>query len=193
MITYNSKEESAMNLIYLYFISIGLAMDTFSISLTKGFLIEKLEFRDIFKTVFVLGLFQVLMSFIGFKIGKNYLDKTDKFSHFIIFSVLLFLGGKMIYDAWKESKNREELKVRSKFNLLLLGLATSIDDIVVGSSFSFVSNLDIFFVIMTIGVVTSIASLMGIYLGYKTSARTSYKNNFIGGCILIFISLRILF
>jgi putative Mn2+ efflux pump MntP len=181
-----------MNFIYLSFISVGLAMDTFSISLTKGFIIEKLELKDVFKTVAVLGLFQVLMSLIGFKVGRFVLSEVNSFSNFIIFSILFFLGGKMIFDAWKECKSVEALKIKPKFNIILISLATSIDALLVGSSFSLISNFDIIFFMGIVGIITSIASLIGIYLGYKTSSCMNYQSDFIGGCILVFISFKIL-
>ncbi|WP_319371905.1 manganese efflux pump [uncultured Ilyobacter sp.] len=182
-----------MNFIYLSLISVGLAMDTFSISLTKGLIIEKWESKDVFKTIIILGSFQVLMSLIGFKAGRLFFSQVNNFSNFIVFSVLLFLGWKMILDAWKEFKNKKKSETEPKFNLIFTGLATSIDTLVVGSSFSLMENFNIFSFLGMVGTITSIASLVGIYLGYKTSSYVNYQSNFIGGCILVFISLKILF
>lgn len=181
-----------MNFIYMSMISLGLAVDAFSVSLSKGFISEKLESKDVLKTVVVLGLFQILMSFIGFKVGKFFLSEMNILSNFIIFTVLLFLGGKMVLDAWKESKNMKELKIKPKFNLFLISLATSIDALVVGSSFSMISGFDIVFFMGIVGIITSAVSLTGIYLGHRTSSYMNYQSNFIGGCILVFISFKIL-
>jgi putative Mn2+ efflux pump MntP len=44
-----------------------------------------------------------------------------------------------------------------------------------------------------IGIFTSLASLLGIYLGHKTNYFVNYPVNLAGGFILIFIGVRSLF
>lgn len=187
------KEEGLTKLIYLPFIFISLTLDVFTASLTKGFTIEKLKFTDIFKTITVFGVFQVLMFFIGFKSRVLFLGKTSAFIHFSLFFILVFLGGKMVFESYKEYKNKKTLETKSEFNLILLSLATSIDALVIGASVSLKLSVEIFVITAMIGVFTSMASLLGIYLGYKTTYFANYPMNFAGGFILIFIGVKSLF
>lgn len=182
-----------MNFTHLYFISICLAADTFAASLAKGFIIEELKFRKVFKIIFIFAASQTMMSFLGFKIGKLFIDQISKFSHLIIFLILIFTGSKMIFDAWREYKNRNYVKFKLNSNLLILGLATGIDSLIIGTSFSSILNINITFFIIFTAVITSIASFSGIFLGYKSSSFMSHYTNFIGGSILIFMGFKNLF
>jgi putative Mn2+ efflux pump MntP len=182
-----------MNLICLLFILVSLTLDVFTVSLTKGLTIDKLKFTDIFKTITVFGFFQVLMFLIGFKSRILFVRKMNVFSHVLLFLVLVFLGGEMIFRAYKEYKNKEVLVNKSEFNLVLLSLATSIDGLIVGASVSVKSNFEIFIITVAIGLLTSTASLTGIYLGYKTTFFVDYPTKFTGGFILILIGVKSLF
>ncbi|WP_321329775.1 manganese efflux pump [uncultured Ilyobacter sp.] len=182
-----------MKLIYLPFIFISLTLDVFTASLTKGFTIEKLKFTDIFKTITVFGVFQIIMFIIGFKARLLFVGKTSVFIHFMFFFILVFLGVRMIFESYRDYKNKETLETKSEFNLILLSFATSIDALIIGASVSLKLNFEIFIITAMIGIITSLASLLGIYLGHKTNYFVNYPVNLAGGFILIFIGVRSLF
>jgi putative Mn2+ efflux pump MntP len=182
-----------MNFTHLYFVSICLAADAFAVSLAKGFTIEEIKFNNVFTTVFTFGASQILMSLLGLKIGKTFTNQANSFSHLIIFSILIFTGSKMIFDAWKEYENKDIVKIELKSNFFVLSLATGIDSLIISSSFSSLLNLNITFFIVSTGLTTSLVSLIGIFLGYRSSSFMSHYTNFIGGCILILIGFKSLF
>jgi|GEM_PF-3309157 len=182
-----------MNFTHLTFISICLASDAFAVSLAKGFIIEKLKFTEVFKISFIFAMSQTMMSFLGFKLGKLFIDQISGFSHIIIFLILIFTGSKMIFDAWREHQNRDAARFKLNSNLFILSLATGIDSLIIGTSFSSILSSNITFFIFFTAVITSIASLAGIFLGYKSSSFMSHYTNFIGGSVLILIGFKSLF
>ena len=79
----------------------------------------------------------------------------------------------------------------SLVDLLLQGIATSIDALSVGFA---ISNYDFrfaFYEAAVIAVVTYIISYIGIKIGQKFGTEFSNKASLIGGFILVFIGIRI--
>jgi putative Mn2+ efflux pump MntP len=72
-----------------------------------------------------------------------------------------------------------------------LSVATSIDALVVGFSFGFLDT-PVLFPITIIGVVTFIASMLGMLFGKNIPAKRSRQAMVLGGIILIFIGVKIL-
>ena len=179
-----------MDVLSLVLISIGLAMDAFAVSLTEGLAMKKLKKRNIFKIAFIFGGFQALMPYIGWRIGGIFSEKISQYDYIITTILLLFVGGKMIYDGWKEQECEVEGKCDMASNLLILGFATSIDALAVGFSFSLVPNLNIYYSIEIIGIITFVIASLGVYLGHRIGHLISYKTEYLGGGILVLMGLK---
>ncbi|MGL5971155.1 MAG: manganese efflux pump MntP family protein [Cetobacterium sp.] len=179
-----------MDTLSLVLISIGLAMDAFAVSLTEGLAMKRLKKRNIFKIALIFGGFQALMPYIGWKVGAIFANKISKYDYIITTILLLFVGGKMIYDGWQEQECETEGKCSVMSNLLLLGFATSIDALAIGFSFSLVKNLDILYSIEIIGAITFLIVSIGVYLGHKVGHLISYKTEYLGGGILVLMGIK---
>lgn len=179
-----------MDILSLVLISIGLAMDAFAVSLTEGLAMKKLRKRNIFKIALVFGGFQALMPYIGWKIGGIFAEKISQYDYIITTILLLFVGGKMIFDGWKEQECEKEGKCEMFSNLLLLGFATSIDALAIGFSFSLILNLNIFYSIKIIGIITFLIASLGVYIGHKVGSLISYKTEYLGGGILVLMGFK---
>ncbi|MEG0517226.1 MAG: manganese efflux pump MntP family protein, partial [Cetobacterium sp.] len=164
-----------MDTISLILISVGLAMDAFAVSLTEGLAIKKLRKRNILKIALVFGGFQALMPYIGWRVGEVFADKISRYDYIITTVLLLLIGGKMIYDGWKEEECEVEGKCDMNSNLFILGFATSIDALAIGFSFSLIPNIDIYYSIEMIGLITFLIASIGVYLGHKMGHLISYK------------------
>lgn len=194
-----------MSFISIILISIGLAMDAFAVSITEGLTIKILKKRHIFKVAIIFGLFQAIMPFIGYEIGYFFKEYTKNYENIIAFFLLFFVGLKMIYDGYKEKEIEEEILTSdqennfenstniSKSNLYILGLATSIDALVVGFTFTLYSFKNLIINISIIGFITFIISSLGVYSGYKIGNLIDYKTEYIGGTVIILIALKNLF
>jgi putative Mn2+ efflux pump MntP len=112
------------------------------------------------------------------------------FDHWIAFVLLAFIGSKMI----KESLEAHEDGGNSDFSfgaMLPLAVATSIDALVVGLTFSLL-EVNIVPAVSFIGIITFTLSALGVKIGHVFGGKFQSKAEFAGGLILIFIGLKIL-
>jgi putative Mn2+ efflux pump MntP len=172
------------------FIALGLAMDSFSVSITRG--LNNTQTRmliEALKVAFFFGLFQGIMPVMGWLAGVSFIDFISGFDHWIVFGLLTFIGLRMIY----ESTTAESKKIvsSSKFPvLIMLSIATSIDALAVGLSLSFL-EVSIITPAIIIGIITFSLSFLGVYIGRRFGGFFE-KIGILGGIILIGIGIKIL-
>ena len=80
----------------LTIISIGLAIDCFTVSLCIGSTPRPLSFRSVFRPSFHFGLFQGGMALLGWLFGTSLAQFVANIDHWVAFLLLLLVGGKMI-------------------------------------------------------------------------------------------------
>jgi len=179
-----------MDLLTIFLIAVGLAMDAFAVSIAKGMTISRQRRKFALLLGGFFGGFQMLMPAIGWLVGLSFKDIIMGVDHWIAFGLLAFIGGKMIYDSTrKDSDNKDEgLRLHS---ILILAIATSIDALMVGLSFAFL-NTSILEPILVIGLITFTLSITGFFFGCGLGRVFGNKIKIIGGLILIVIGLRIL-
>lgn len=180
-----------MAFVELFLIALGLSMDAFAVSVCKGLGMRRMNWKNAGLIALFFGGFQALMPLLGWLLGRQFEHYITAFDHWIAFVLLVFIGGKMMYDAFKgeeEPDCGETLNIRE---LLVLAVATSIDALAVGITFAFL-KVQIVPSVITIGVTTFILSLVGIAVGRKFGGWLMQKAQFAGGIILIVIGLKIL-
>lgn len=194
-------------------VALGLSMDAFAVSVSSGICIPHMKARHAFRAAFAFGLFQFLMPIAGWLAGSAFRAYIEGFDHWIAFALLVFVGVKML----KESFEIEEetacedpsaaagtaasagaaapaAKKRSILDLgglLILAVATSIDALAVGLSYSMLGN-PILLPASIIGVVTFVLCLVGCEFGRRIGARFERWAEVAGGVVLIGIGLKIL-
>lgn len=181
-----------MEFLTIFLIAIGLSADSFAVSITSGLVLNKIDFRNAAKIAFSLGFFQALMPTLGWLIGIKIETYIKDIDHWIAFSLLTIIGIKMILESLKSNEEDKNFNPLNPKILLMMSLATSIDALVVGISFAFISY-NWFVSGFIIGAVTFIISMLGILFGKKMGSRFGNKMEIVGGIILIFIGVRILF
>jgi putative Mn2+ efflux pump MntP len=133
------------------------------------------------------------MPLIGFFIGGALKAYFDSYSGVIAFVLLALIGLNMIR-AWYCSSDIEETNCKREYsswgNILILGVATSIDALSVGFSLSLI-EFNIYISAAIIGIVTFLMSFIGVDFGTKLGNR--FKNaELIGGIVLIGIGIKVL-
>jgi putative Mn2+ efflux pump MntP len=131
------------------------------------------------------------MTFTGWLAGRTIVDLISEYDHWLAFSLLALVGGKMIWESLQRDSRYRKWDVTKGFPLLLLSLATSIDALAVGLSLAFV-EVNIASAASTIGIVALIVTATGLSLGKKVGSIIGSKAEMVGGIILIGIGLRIL-
>ena len=98
-----------MDVLTILLIAVGLAMDTFAVSIAKGIVIDRQRKKTVLLMASFFGGFQMLMSAIGWIVGLSFKDIIMGVDHWIAFGLLAFIGSRMIYDLTrKEKENKEE-------------------------------------------------------------------------------------
>jgi manganese efflux pump family protein len=181
-----------MEFFSILFTAIGLSADCFAVALGAGTTDKNLSRLQILRVSFFFGFFQALMPLIGWLAGRTIVEYIEHFDHWVAFALLVFVGGKMLWEAFHD-KEKEEKKVDISrgWMLLTLSIATSLDALAVGLSFAFL-DVNIWLAITTIGVTAFIISAIGFVLGKKVGKVFGKRAEIIGGIILLVIGLRIL-
>ena len=170
----------------LLFIALALAMDALAISIVYGSQYKNMPLHNIIKIALFFGLFQILMPLIGYYAGSYISIYIQTYEPYIVFTILFFLG----YDMIKHAKDTKKTTLKTG-TLLLLAIATSIDALVVGFTFS-LENVHIWFSVLIIGSFTFLFSLLGIFLGKKLGTHFEDKAEYLGGIILILLGIEAL-
>ena len=181
--------------ISLILIAIGLAMDAFAASIVDGLRYRNSTKRHGVFVALTFGLFQGVMPVIGYFLGSLFIDKIKDYDHWVAFGLLLAIGGFMIFEGIKGIVKPESVKEKefSWKEVILQGVATSIDALAVGIT---LSTFDIFIVYdaLVITGITFVICLLGFFLGTQISKLLKGKYsiaNIIGGVILIAIGVSI--
>ena len=171
-------------------VAFGLAMDSFSVSITSGLSNSQTGMlRKALTVAFFFGLFQGLMPVVGWLAGISIIDFISGFDHWIAFGLLVLIGSRMIYESI-EAESRRLVNSSSIGVLLMQSVATSIDALAVGLSLAFLDTLIVEPAIL-IGMTTFLLSFVGVYLGGKLGAFFGKRIEILGGLILIAIGVSI--
>lgn len=184
-----------MNIIEILSIAIGLSMDAFAVSICGGMNCKKVKLKNSLKVGLCFGVFQALMPFIGwFAAGSLFNKYIEMFDEWIALILLSFIGGKMLYDGFFKQDDDECININDLKTLIILGIATSIDALMVGITFvASYKGLEIINPLTIIGVTTFAISFFGVYFGRKSGDVLGNKSTIAGGIILILIGLKIFF
>lgn len=179
-------------MIEILLISVSVAMDAFAVSIGKGLTVTRVRPVDAIKTALWFGGFQALFPLLGFFAANTFSKYVTAVDHWIIFALLAFIGGNMIREAFgEEAENSRETAQFDWRHMLPLAVACSIDAFAVGVSFAFM-QVNIWFSVIVIGVVTGAFSAAGLYIGRVFGARWQKPAQIAGGAVLVLIGLKVL-
>ncbi len=171
-----------------------LATDAFAVSITNGMCSYKVTKIDVLSTAFTFGLFQGVMPILGFIFGNRFTDVISKYQHFIALFLLGAIGLNMIIDAIKDKKNPEGVcntkNVFTSKNLIIQGIATSIDALAVGVSLA-AMEANITTTALLIGGITFLCCSFGVYIGRKFGLLLGIRAKFGGGVLLILLGFKL--
>ncbi len=166
-------------------------MDAFAVAVCKGLSAPKLKTSHMVVTGAWFGGFQALMPLIGFLLGSSFEKYITPIDHWVAFVLLAFIGGNMI----KEACNCEEENHDASFGfrtMLVMALATSVDALAVGITFAVLPDVNVWWAVIFIGVITFILSALGVLIGHKFGEKYKSKAELLGGAILVLMGIKIL-
>ena len=177
-----------MNIIELILISIGLGMDACSVAICKGLCMNKFNICKCVIIAIWFASFQLIMPIIGFYFGGFFGDNVKMYSHLVAFFLLILLGINMIRDSKNNDSLNDDISPKS---MILPSIATSIDALTIGITFSLL-NINIFISSIIIFIVTFILSIMGVIVGNIFGVKYKSKSQIIGGIILIIMGFKMI-
>jgi putative Mn2+ efflux pump MntP len=180
-----------MSIVEIVITAFALAMDAFAVSIASGIAIHNLKLKHAVTIAIWFGLFQAIMPVLGWLSGRSVFQYVSHIDHWVAFGLLLFIGGKMIYEAFKIDDAEKKTNPLELYVLFILSVATSIDAFAVGLVLA-VRDVDIVVPVIAIGVITFVTSLIGVYIGDKFGHFCEKKIEVAGGVVLIAIGLKIL-
>ena len=186
-------------------IGLSLSLDALAASVSSGVSIKELKLFYIIRASFCFGLFQFLMPLIGYAVGRTFISYIAAYDHWIAFALLAFIGGKMLKDALSakpevcatsadtvaSGTDTATADIRSFGPLLILAIATSIDALAVGVSFS-VTGHNIWTSAALIGGITFAVCFAGFEFGKRIGRLFEQRAAVAGGLIVIVIGVKII-
>jgi putative Mn2+ efflux pump MntP len=180
-------------------VGIALSMDAFAVSVSAALCTKAIPGRIALRASFFFGFFQWGMPILGWLLGAAFKRHIQDFDHWIALALLSFVGGKMIVEGLRSRNpancpDPEDVKphgIMKLDTLFILALATSIDALAVGLSYSII-DAPILLPSLIIGLVTFAVSFLGIHFGKKLRGVLEEWAEILGGLVLILIGLKIL-
>jgi putative Mn2+ efflux pump MntP len=184
-----------MDTVSVFAVAFALAMDAFAVSIAAGVALQKITLRHTARLAWHFGFFQFAMPVIGWSAGSAVRFFFETYNHWIAFVLLLLVGGNMIREAFQNQGEKPQDKDPTRgLSLVLLSVATSIDALAVGLSFSVLGE-SIWFPAVIIGIVAALFTGAGIHIGNRLGEATRLGRcaDISGGLVLIAIGFTILY
>lgn len=173
----------------------GLAMDAFSVSLVNGLNEPQMKNSKEIAIAGTYALFQFAMPITGWicvHTIATLFTSFQKFIPWIALILLLYIGGKMIFESFSKKQEDEQISKSLTFKVLLVqGLATSIDALSVGFTIAEFTWIFALVESLIIAITTFIICFIGLKIGKKAGTKLSEKAELIGGIILVAIGIEV--
>ena len=172
-----------MNIILIFIIAVSLSMDAFSLSLAYGTIsISKKETNLL---SIIVGIYHFFMPILGMLIGKFIFNVMHISGDLIVLIIFSFIGINMIIESLKKEEKVKKMKLGE---MILFGLAVSIDSFSLGIGINNIS--DNFIMCSSIFSITSfLFTYIGLKLGNKLNQLIGKISTIVGGVVLILFGL----
>jgi manganese efflux pump family protein len=167
-------------------LSIGLAMDATAVAAARG--IARRPSEGVILAV-LFGIFQAGMAALGWALGAWGGRYVEAFDHWIAFGLLVGIGGKMLWEAWRGGDGGDTQAGLGTY--VVLALATSIDAAAAGITLPLMP-VSPWTVIVLIGTITAACSGLGYLAGRAVGSKLGKGLEVVGGLMLIGLGVRVL-
>lgn len=183
-----------VSFISLVLIALAMSTDAFAAAIGKGASMQKPHFSQAFRIGILFGVIETITPAIGWLIGSVASQWISEWDHWIAFTLLFILGGRMIWVGFKQDEVQSDTPSQNQsfWMLSLTALATSIDAMAVGAGLAF-ADVSIVEAALMIGLATTIMVTLGILLGRVMGSLIGKRAEIIGGAVLILVGTTILY
>lgn len=180
--------------------AVSLCADCFAVSLCSSVTMKSTGWRGTAPVALGFAVIQTGLLLAGWAFGNVFVGLVWKISHLIGFLLLLYVGGGMFMEGVKALRCGdcdEARDLNGLRNIILGGIATSIDALAVGVSQSMVPETrgwDGFSpLVWSVAVVTAASVVAGMASGRAIGKRFGHWAEIAGGLVLVGIGVSLLF
>lgn len=183
-----------MSTLEIWLTALALAMDSFTVAITAGLILKRVQLRHFFTIAFFFGAFQALMPLMGWAGSVYFYHFIEHYDHWIAFAILVFLGIKMIREGIQgdEEHSFDPTKLAT---VLVLAVGVSIDALAVGISFTCI-GMDtlavLTFPLIAIAIASFVMALGGCFIGSLIGNKLKFPVEPLGGIVLVILGVKIL-
>ena len=179
-----------MSIISNTVLAFSMSADAFAAALGKGVVLRKPKLSQAMRIGFIFGSIETLTPIIGWLLGSLANRFVASVDHWIAFTILATIGGKMLYEGFhvEQAEQRASHKLHT---LIITAIGTSIDSMAVGVTLALI-NINIWLVAAMIGSATMLMATIGIMAGHYIGLKAGKMAEIAGGLCLIAIGSKIL-
>jgi manganese efflux pump family protein len=171
----------------LVLVAVSVGLDNFAAAIGIG--VSGVSTRTRLEIGIVFGLFEVLMPVVGLVLGHGMANDLGHAAQWLGGGLLIAVGlyGMAMGMRADDDTNKA---VPRKGRLVLLGLALSIDNLVVGFALG-AYRVSVVVAAIVIGVVSVTLSLVGLELGSRLGSRIGDRAEIVGSLVLVGVGVAI--
>ena len=168
----------------------SLCADCFAVALCSSVSMKEVPSGKVLNIALIFAVIQTLFLFVGWAFGDFIARYVMMFVSYIGMGLLVFVGGSMIKEAFSEGKPQNLTCLR---NIVLAGMADSIDALAVGISMSMAGRSlgGMAVPIAAVFVITALSVVIGIKGGSTIGCRAGRPAAVAGGVVLILLGINI--
>ena len=180
-----------MNMLSSFLVALGLSMDNLAVTTSAG-CSQCLQgcARVIFRVSVLFALAHIVMFSVGFE-GGVLLHAGKTIAPWIACAILVFIGGRMIKNAFFAIAQTQSTIFNSLHTQILLALATSLDALLVGAGLAF-TEACFWQTVLILAACVFATSLCGFYLGRYLGEKFGRNMEIVGGSVLVLLGVKVL-
>lgn len=171
-------------------IAMSMSADAFAACVCKGATLKNPKLSEALRIGLIFGGVETITPLIGWAIGMAASGFIASVDHWVAFTILCIIGGKMLYEGFS-AEEIERKESHSVWVLILTAIGTSIDAMAIGATMALL-NVNIWMMAAMIGTATFIMSTIGIMSGHYIGKKAGKRAEILGGLCLIGIGTVIL-
>lgn len=180
-----------MNILSSFLVAAGLSMDNLAVTVSAGCSRSSQSSRGLIVQVSLLfALAHFVMFALGFESG-TLVHASRTLGAWVACAILVFIGGRMIKNAWCNAGEVACPIFTSLKTQLALAVATSLDALFVGAGLALAGAAFWQTQAFLVGCVF-ITSLCGFYLGHYLGKKFGRNMEITGGIVLVFLGMKVL-
>ncbi|MBM7551775.1 manganese efflux pump MntP family protein [Thalassobacillus pellis] len=169
-------------------LAFALGLDAFSVSLGMG--MQVIRLKRVFFIGIMVGIFHMVMPFIGITLGKLVSSQFDQATILIGGALLLGLGAHMFFSSFRDDKKPPQAPIGP--GVYLFAFTVSIDSFSAGLSLG-ISGAGMLMAVVLFGCISMVLTWLGFILGRKAKGLLGTYSELLGGSILCGIGLNMIF